>query len=686
MTIQKPWIARAILQALTAIAVLGVVAKSAPLLAEAEHAPPTVMVILDGSGSMWGKLGQSQQTKLGLSQSLLIDALQAPNPKLNLGFASFGHRRAGNCSDAQVIVPPGPANAEAVIQKITKLNPRGKGPLSLALRNTVASIEPSVASSIVLVHDGYDNCRQDPCQVAEEIATSHPNLAIQLISLDLPENTADTMSCLAKRTNGKAYLVRNEAEFKTAVQSAMTLTMLRPPKAAERLTDKPPPKADVQQSEADIGPSRIRLVAGFKTDAGQRIRDVTWRIVSPADAQKTIIEKRTTEFAEPLPAGRYIVHAQAGLAKAEQQITVAEKGETRVRVMLEAGVITFTSPPQHNVGSDMADPMFLTLGRNTKDTSPDNAQPIWIGAEKKSDQLIVPTGTYKLDIERGSISKTVEVTVTSGKATAVDTALDGGLLILDAAIAVAQSTEIPSTNSLAPRLAKNVAYVISTDDPSAPGGRREVGRSASPNAKFQLPPGTFYAEAQLGQAKRERRFAIGGGQIVRHQFRFDVAHVRLEAQLGTHPVPDSTPVTFKAYALTAGPRTPVLSTSKRRPNLVLPTGRYRFEAEVHGKVRGKSGDVDVRSGADQTFTIPLNAGQVDLKTGAPAGRSLAALTRYQIRNASGAIVWRGRVNRQISTLLTPGTYVLEKRSEPKQKQNFEVRVGEVTVVGLDGAR
>jgi len=689
MTIQSFLRARAILYALAVIAIFGVCAQKNSAHAQSETAAATVMLILDGSGSMWGKLGTGEQTKLGLSQKLLIDALAKPNPKLNLGFASFGHRRAGNCSDAQVVVPPGPATLDDVRQRIAKLNPRGKGPLSLALQKAAASIDPSVSSSIVLIHDGYDNCRQDPCKTADEIASSHPNLAIQLVSLDLPESTTSAMSCVAKKTGGKAYVVRNEAEFRTAMQSAMAITMLRPPKAAKRLTDKPSPGSG-QQAAAKTGPPRVRLVAGFKTDAGQRIRDVTWRIVSPADLQNVLIEKRTTEFAEPIPPGRYIVRATAGLAQAEQQITVREKGETRARVILNAGVLTFTHSAQQNVGAETVDPMFLSLRGQSDDAAPNDERPIWIGAAKKTDQLIVPTGRYALNVERGAISKTVDVHVASGKVTDINTDLDGGLLILDSKTGAApQTSQTVQTGPAVPAplqtLIKNVAYTITTDDPSAPGGRREVSRSASPHAKFQLPPGTFYAEAQLGEAKRERRFAIGGGQVVRHEFRFDVAQVRLDARLGTRAVPKTTPVSFKAYPLSQSPRSSAIRFNKRNANLVLPTGRYRFEAEVAGKVHGKSPAMDVRPGSSQTITISLDAGELSLKPTLPTVRGFSATNRYQVRDSSGVIVWRGRADRPISTLLPPGSYALEKRSNPSQKQNFEVRVGENTSIELDTA-
>ncbi len=175
-------------------------------------------------------------------------------------------------------------------------------------------------------------------------------------------------------------------------------------------------------------------------------------------------------------------------------------------------------------------------------------------------------------------------------------------------------------------------------------------------------------------------------KLWRHQFRFDVARVRLEVRLGSQPLAETIPVTFKAYSIGSGPqgtRQRIASTSKRAPNLILPTGRYRFIAEVAGNVRGQSADVEIQSSDPLKFSIPLNAGQVSFKTRGNTGRT--GRPRYQIRNAAGDIVWRGRPGQKTSTLLTPGRYVLETRSNPSQTQNIDVNVGGTTVVDLDAA-
>ncbi|MCH9764555.1 MAG: hypothetical protein K0U34_00980 [Alphaproteobacteria bacterium] len=638
-------------------------------------APPTVMVILDGSGSMWGKLAKEPATKLALSQTNLIAALAKTSSNLKLGFASFGHRRAGHCQDAQVLVPPAAGTVGDVTTLISKLNPRGKGPLTLALRNAAEAVPPDAHGAIVLVHDGADNCRQDPCQAAADIAQSHPKMAVHLISLDLEPAAAVAMSCIAKNTGGTATSVKTEAALKSAIQSAMAIAMLQPPVAADRLKDSTEPDQS-SQAAADKGPARIRIVAGFKTDSGNRIRDVDWTVASPAEPSKVVLQQRATELASKIPAGRYTVTATAGLASAHQQITVADQGETRARLILDAGTLVLESRKLGPNSADKSDPVFYSLRRPAKPDSADDGRPIWIGSNKNATQLILPSGAFELEIERGAIKRSMPVTITSGQATPIDTALEESLLVLESLIATA-----PDSEPAAAQAQPSVSYVLSTDDPSSAGGRREIGRSASPNAKFQLQPGTYYAEATLGQAKQEYRFAIGADQVVHHQFRFKVSRVTLEATVGETAVSDSIPVTYRALSLNSAPARVVVTTSQRTPHLILPHGRYRFEAEVDGTVYGKGPELSLESGTSQKVAIPIQAGLVTLKPDQALRRG--SLPRVQIRNQTGDVVWRGRPGRDTKTLLAPGTYSMEHRGIPSSRAlTFTVQEGQATVVDI----
>src|SRR5262245_36052589 len=105
----------------------------APHAAQAQSPSPAVIVI-DGSGSMWGNLGNERASKFDLARATLRLAFAKSAPNIRLGLVAFGHRRRSDCSDVETIASPQPGPAEPILTAIDKLNPKGKGPLALALK------------------------------------------------------------------------------------------------------------------------------------------------------------------------------------------------------------------------------------------------------------------------------------------------------------------------------------------------------------------------------------------------------------------------------------------------------------------------------------------------------------------------------------------------------------------------
>ena len=145
-----------------------------PLLAaaqaRAQEAAPTAIVVVDGSGSMWGNLGTDKRPKIEMVREALRALLPSLRTDARVGLSSFGHRRRGNCGDAEVIVPPEPDSAVRMSVPLDKINAMGKAPIALALRESATAIAGASPASIVLIFDDLDNCGQDICAVAERHA------------------------------------------------------------------------------------------------------------------------------------------------------------------------------------------------------------------------------------------------------------------------------------------------------------------------------------------------------------------------------------------------------------------------------------------------------------------------------------------------------------------------------------
>ena len=53
---------------------------------------------------------------------------------LELGFIAYGHRDKGSCGDIELIVPPAAGTASAIAAAANALTPKGKTPISDAVR------------------------------------------------------------------------------------------------------------------------------------------------------------------------------------------------------------------------------------------------------------------------------------------------------------------------------------------------------------------------------------------------------------------------------------------------------------------------------------------------------------------------------------------------------------------------
>ena len=73
-----------------------------------------LLVIVDGSGSMWAPIEGGRQTKLVLAREALRRGLGKFAPQARVGLAVFGHRR-GDCSDVEVVRQPEPLDVGSLM-------------------------------------------------------------------------------------------------------------------------------------------------------------------------------------------------------------------------------------------------------------------------------------------------------------------------------------------------------------------------------------------------------------------------------------------------------------------------------------------------------------------------------------------------------------------------------------------
>jgi len=167
------------------------------------------MIVLDGSGSMWGQI--EGEAKISIARRVLSDVLENVAPTVELGLMSYGHRRQGDCGDIELIVEPGANMAQTISDAADQISPLGKTPLADSVRQAAEFLRyTEEKATVILITDGIETCGVEICQAAADLEASGINFQINVIGFGLSAQEGQQLVCLAEETGG-LYLAANDA-------------------------------------------------------------------------------------------------------------------------------------------------------------------------------------------------------------------------------------------------------------------------------------------------------------------------------------------------------------------------------------------------------------------------------------------------------------------------------------------
>ena len=329
--------------------------------AEDPKATPSTLVIFDGSGSMWGKLEGEKPTKFVQARDAIRVALGKVAPQsTNVGLMSYGHRRQADCADVQVIAQAEPAAAPGFADRIAnpleKLNPKGKGPLTAALREAAKVLGKSAGPrSIVLIHDDPDNCQQDACAALAELQQSAPGVIVHVVGLGLRPDDAQRYQCLTRATGGRHVDAQDGVQVAVGIDGVMALALqgtrsadqpAAPAKTVAAEPVKPPVIAADKPAAIKLaveGPPALRLRALLAKDvalAGHRVRWSVWPDAAAAGAAPLA----TAEGIDATVEGAAVAAAHA-IQATTGNATLITRGLHGAIVLTETGEVWRVGPP-----------------------------------------------------------------------------------------------------------------------------------------------------------------------------------------------------------------------------------------------------------------------------------------------------------------------------------------------------
>jgi Ca-activated chloride channel family protein len=359
------------------------------------------VLVLDASNSMWGRV--DGRPKIAIARDAVANLAAALPRSARVGLMAYGHRRSGDCADIEMLIPPGPVNAEAFSRAAASVTPRGRTPIADSIAQAAR-----VAPRIILVSDGIETCTPDPCGSVRALKARMPRLQVHVIGFDVPmARDQAQLRCIAEATGGRFVSATSTGDLARALAS---VTASPAPPAA------PPPE-----------PPAITALTleAVEAEDGSTVSVGEWTLVTLTNPQRTVLSGN----AQPRPTvrvqvGRYEVRARVGTLRLVERFDATAPAMTQ-RVVFNPGTLRPVgamadgSPPRSGTWTVWADevPGFRV------------GEPVLVSNVAQPVMRLVQ-GSYRLRFRAGEAEGETVVFVPAGQPVTARINLDAGELVL----------------------------------------------------------------------------------------------------------------------------------------------------------------------------------------------------------------------------------------------------------------
>lgn len=200
------------------------VAQAPQTMPETNKSTEQIMVVLDASGSMWGRV--DGRTKISVVRDAYADLMKTwDEADVESGLILYGHRRKGDCSDIELISRPGQTDSHSLGRTVAKLNPKGKTPIGASVRQAAEELKyTEQKATVILLSDGIETCGVDPCQLGRDLEALGVDFTTHVIGFDLGGEATEQLQCLARNTGGRFLQARNTSDLKEAFEQVADIS------------------------------------------------------------------------------------------------------------------------------------------------------------------------------------------------------------------------------------------------------------------------------------------------------------------------------------------------------------------------------------------------------------------------------------------------------------------------------
>ncbi|MEQ1953939.1 VWA domain-containing protein [Mesorhizobium yinganensis] len=451
------------------------------------------MIVLDASGSMWGQIdGRPKQM---IAREALRDALQTLPTDRQVGLMAYGHRDKASCEDIELLVPPAAGSAGAITSAADQLKFVGKTPLTAAVRKAAEDLKYTEdKATVVLLTDGTDSCKADPCALGRELEQSGADLTVNVVGLGLTAEQGREVACLAETTGGRFIQAGDASQLREALFRAI-VAVPEPtppvPVAAAQPEPADTPALEAAPAAASGEPEFNFMPSIVMAEGAARLTDASPSYeIYAANSDGSKGERIGIEF-NPykgnLKPGDYIVHASLGEVAVEQPLKV-EAGKTyQPTYVLNAGILVVR--PLASAGGEVNSAASIIIDY------PGAPFPATYYGEAKA---VLPAGEQKVTVKIGGGETSETIQLAAGQTVEKEVVVAVGQMRVNA-LYKAGGEKIGESG-----LAVSVFKAGGSDD--------EAGYGYGSESSYDLPPGDYRVVARLDRAEAEISASIKAGE------------------------------------------------------------------------------------------------------------------------------------------------------------------------------
>jgi len=308
-----------------------------------------VMVVFDGSNSMWGQIDGT--AKIEIARSVMDKLLGEWTADRQVGLMAYGHRRRGDCTDIETLIAPSHGTTDSILKRINAITPTGKTPLTAAVEMAAKELAyTDRPATVVLISDGLESCDRDPCALARALEKGGVGFTAHVVGFGLTnDEDAASLACIAEETGGEYISASNASELGQALSAVSTAVAAAPtPLPAPEPEPEPEP---LLPQVALSGPETAVAGSAFPIGWSRVVEENDYITILPVGTREGTYDNYLTVKSEL--DGDLQAPSEAGLYELRYVHNATSETLGRMNIEIVEPVVTVSAPETAIVGADI---------------------------------------------------------------------------------------------------------------------------------------------------------------------------------------------------------------------------------------------------------------------------------------------------------------------------------------------